>query len=111
MTPTLDAAKNVGKRVADVAQNPKPSLFEAMVSDDRVASIKDVVEEATSRLGESFQQSVLGHCNKIEERMSAIDKRVDNMDMAWNAMGRNPAAASEPSEKCFSSNRIDGPKT
>eukprot|EP00973_Karenia_brevis_P062180 8648038-Karenia_brevis.AAC.1 len=59
---------NVDKRMAEVAQDMKPSLIEAVTSCDRVAAIKTVVEEATAKFGKFLQQSVLRQCTKIEER-------------------------------------------
>eukprot|EP00973_Karenia_brevis_P093315 12416765-Karenia_brevis.AAC.1 len=60
-----------------------------------VAPIKVAVEEAAEKFGNCLQQSVLRQCARVEERMLAVDQRMDRLDFIWMTLGRNPAAASE----------------
>eukprot|EP00973_Karenia_brevis_P069871 9714691-Karenia_brevis.AAC.1 len=59
---------NVDKKLAKVAQDLMPSIVDAVACCDKATSIKAIVEKAAGKFGDSLQQSVQRHCDRIEER-------------------------------------------
>eukprot|EP00973_Karenia_brevis_P005081 698250-Karenia_brevis.AAC.1 len=57
ITPSVEAAMNVDKKLAKVAQDLMPSIVDAVASCDKATSIKEIVEKAAGKFGDSLQQS------------------------------------------------------